>query len=262
MIAALDPVRALRRPLHAGDAGVRQRRRQPAHAARRAREPLLRALARPGARRSRSAGCGCGCSSRSCCSVRCCAFGDPYLREALQSIRRPLMAHHHCGGATARPTTNTRATPEGAAYEHTDAHVGAGRQVPVLAVRRRGAHARRPGRRVQAARSTRAWRRKPASGGIRSRPAKRRGCRRCRGCSSSRPTSSTTFRTERGDAARAATAGRTRRRARCAFRSTRRCASPSSAGCRCRPAEPAQPAALGMMPADSSSGRTMERRRQ
>ena len=43
----LDPVRALRGHLHAGVAGVRRERRESAPAGGRAREPLLRALARP-----------------------------------------------------------------------------------------------------------------------------------------------------------------------------------------------------------------------
>jgi hypothetical protein len=65
-------------------------------------------------------------------------------------LRRPLMAEHHSAGHHSSPDDEYAFTPEGAAYEHTDAAVA-----PVakflfwLFVRGRG-HALWPGRRLQA----------------------------------------------------------------------------------------------------------------
>ena len=73
------------------------------------------------------------------------AFGDPYLREALESSGRPLMAHQHDAVGTRAPAdAEYLDTPPGSTYEHTDAQRLDHRQVPVLAGRLGGPHPRRP----------------------------------------------------------------------------------------------------------------------
>ena len=81
----VDPVRALRRPLHAGRAGVRRRPARTCTWPPGSTRATSSCTGSTWRRRSPSAGCGSGCSSRSSRSGRCCAVRDPYLREALES---------------------------------------------------------------------------------------------------------------------------------------------------------------------------------
>ncbi len=193
----------------------------------RAREPLLRALARPGgaARHRRAVGVDVLDAARAAAAARVPrsvpARGAGKLEEATDGARsrtwtrRPRLrpgrsrVRRHASGVDLRAHRRARL---------------ADRQVPVLAARHRAPHPPRPRLHVPAAdrAGSTAWRR--ARSAIRSPPARNSACRRCRGCSSPRRTSSTTSAANEQRAAEQLRVGEPRERAPCTSRSPRRCA--------------------------------------
>ena len=125
------------------------------------------------------------------------AVGDPYLRESLETRRRPLMAH----ASSRRPRVSRRRVSQSAAGLRTRAHRRQRldhRPVRDLAGRVCGHRAHPDVVHVRAVRGrAREQAGRPSS---RWRSSRSRGCRRGRGCSRFRRTRSTTSASERARA--------------------------------------------------------------